>query len=123
MATKETEAGPAITIALVDISFRWCPHCLTETTQVGELPEKWPEEIPDEPKIVKTMGHCLQCIADGGDCCNLDEFSRHDPEDFVDFTIDLKGYGPVTSLKVEAGSPEHKILEAMKDQGAEASVQ
>lgn len=53
------ETTPAITITKDSIVMRQCPHCQTETAQVG------------------TEGNtCLQCIADGGTCCSLAQYNR-----------------------------------------------
>lgn len=65
------EHGPAFVVE------RYCPHCDAVTAQVGDKPANWPSSKPDTyPNGPYALGHCLQCIADGANCCDLDAFDR-----------------------------------------------
>lgn len=71
--TTETRPDPTIVMDMVHVEE--CPHCESETVMVGD-----PTPYKVKGKVMDDF-HCLQCIADGGDCCSLSEFNRFPEEE------------------------------------------
>ena len=69
---------PGVTIYTTDAYKGDCPHCGTRTTLLrggSGVPTPPAKQISSRP--TKTSA-CLQCIADGGNCCSLAPLSRWD---------------------------------------------
>lgn len=65
------------TITLDNLVEQSCPHCQTATVQVSKETAAVMVPVPTEGDQAFVNQHCLQCIADGGTCCNLKDFTRY----------------------------------------------
>lgn len=68
--SPEVPATPEPTIVIEDCFTARCGHCQADTVQVvGGTGQSTPTG--------QETSACLQCIADGGNCCSLAPLNRH----------------------------------------------